>query len=300
MLLPLCAVMFGLWLCLPVPALTAAIPPSDRPLPQPGLPWLSVQNQRIVDPDGRSVLLRGFNVSTLLEADVGPTPLDGTDATLMRQSGFDVVRLPIAWSLLEPAHGAFDSAYLDRIAETVAMLNAHGLYVVLDMHSLGWSPAYGGSGAPAWATVQGVPDPVWGPMPSGLRFLSPAINVSTAYFWLSSDWQQQLLDTWQFVARRFRGDSGIAGYDLYNEPHSLPLLPVRFDKDQLWPFYQRAVEAVGAVDPNHLFFLENDMAPVVPNVIVPLSRPTKACFRALVSNSLTTRPVGIAIFTDTG
>ena len=36
------------------------------------------------------------------------------------------------------------------------------------------------------------------------------------------------------------------------------------------------------------------------NVIVPASRPTKACFSALVSNSLTTCPVGIATFTETG
>ncbi|MBV8300505.1 MAG: cellulase family glycosylhydrolase [Candidatus Dormibacteraeota bacterium] len=273
MLIGSLVVMFGVWLMLPVPALTASIPPLSRPAPLAGLPWLSVENQRIVDPQGRIVVLRGFNDDALLESTVQPAPLDDTDARLMRDSGFDVVRLPIAWSLLEPQQGSFSSAYLDRIAAAVALLNSHGLYVVLDMHSLGWSPAYGGSGAPVWATVPGIPDPVWGPMPSGLRFLSPAINVSTAYFWLTSGWQDQYLATWQFVAKRFRDTSGVAGYDLINEPHALPLLPLRFDKDDLWPFYQRAVESVGAVDPNHLFFLDNDMAPIVPNVVVPLQAP---------------------------
>ena len=273
MLVALLLAGFAAWLFLPVPALTAVVPPPQRPAALPGLPWLQVSEQRIVDTFGRDVLLRGFNDDALLESTVHPAPLDATDATLMDQSGFDLVRLPIAWSNLEPHRGVFDGHYLDRIAAAVALLNAHGLYVVLDMHSLGFSPVYGGSGAPMWATVPGVPDPVWGPMPSAGRLLSPAINVSTAHFWLSTSLQQDYFAAWQFVARRFRDDSGIAGYDLINEPHSFPLPPFRFDKDQLFPFYQRGVESIGAVDPNHLFFLDNDMAGDLPTTIVPLHAP---------------------------
>ena len=36
------------------------------------------------------------------------------------------------------------------------------------------------------------------------------------------------------------------------------------------------------------------------SVILPPSRPTKACLSALVSNSLTTSPVGMATLMDTG
>ena len=264
---------FTAWLFLPVPGLTATVPAPARTAPQPGLPWLSTEGGRIVDSLGRTVLLRGFNVDALLEPTMHPSALDATDASLMQQSGFDVVRLPIAWSQLEPQRGYFDPTYLDSITRAVAVLNAHDLYVVLDMHSLGWSPAYGGSGAPAWATVQGVPDPVWGPMPSLQRLLSPAINVSTAYFWLSSDLQGQYFDAWTFVARRFRDDSGVAGYDIINEPHSFPLPPFRFDKDQLWPFYAHAVDTIGAADPNHIFFLDNDMTGDLPTSVVPLRAP---------------------------
>lgn len=264
---------FTAWLFLPVPALTATVPPPSRPPAEPGLPWLSSHDERIVDPSGRTVLLRGFNDDALLESTVDPAPLDATDAGLMQAAGFDVVRLPIAWSRLEPHRGDFDAKYLDTIARAVALLNAHGLYVVLDMHSLGFSPAYGGSGAPAWATVSWVPDPVWGPMPSLGRLLSPAINVSTAHFWLSSDLQAQYFDTWRFVVQRFRDDSGVAGYDVINEPHSFPLPPFRFDKDQLWPFYANAVQTLGRADPNHLFFLDNDMTGDLPTSIVPLDAP---------------------------
>ncbi|HYL72043.1 MAG TPA: cellulase family glycosylhydrolase [Candidatus Dormibacteraeota bacterium] len=264
---------FGVWLFAPVPGLSASVPRPERGPAQPGLPWLSTAAGRIVDSTGRAVTLRGFNDDALLEPSMHPAPLDDTDATLMRSSGFDVVRLPIAWSLLEPQRGRFDDAYLERIARAVQMLNAHQLYVVLDMHSLGWSPVYGGSGAPAWATLGGVPDPVWGPMPSLPRLLSPAINASTAYFWLTSEWQDEFLATWRFVVQRFRDNSGVAGYDLYNEPHSFPLPPLRFDKDQLFPFYARAVTSVGAVDANHIFFLDNDMAGDLPTSVVQLQAP---------------------------
>jgi endoglycosylceramidase len=268
--LALVLVAFAVWLVLPVPALTATIPSPARPPAEPGLPWLSVGQRGIADDRGRTVLLRGFNDDALLEPTMHPAPLDATDASMMQAAGFDMVRLPIAWSLLEPRKGRFDARYLERIARSVSLLNAHRLYVVLDMHFLGWSPAYGGSGAPAWATVSGVPDPVWGPMPSLGRFLSPAINVSTAFFWLTSGWQQEYLKTWQWIAGRFRDDSGVAGYDIINEPHSFPLPPLRFDKDQLFPFYARAVQAIGDVDPNHLFFLENDMTGDLPTSVVPL------------------------------
>ncbi|MFN2581780.1 MAG: glycoside hydrolase family 5 protein [Candidatus Dormibacteria bacterium] len=273
MALALLVAAFSGWIFLPVPGLTASIPPPDRAPALNGLPWLSTRGNEIVDSAGRAVMLRGFNTNTLLEPTVWPAPLDTTDATLMQQSGFDVVRLPIAWSLLEPHRGHYDASYLDRITAVVTLLNEHGLYVVLDMHFLGWSPVYGGSGAPAWATVSQVPDPVWGPMPSLGRFLSPAINVSTANFWLSSPLQQDFIDAWSVVAERFREDSGVAGYDLINEPHSFPLPPLLFDKDQLFPFYARAVSRLGATDPNHLFFLDNDMTGDLPTAAVPLSAP---------------------------
>lgn len=290
MLIALLLAGFAAWIFLPVPGLTASVPPPDRPPAQPGLPWLSVSANRIVDSAGRRVLLHGFNDDALLESTQHPAPLDATDASLMERSGFDVVRLPIAWSLLEPQRGHFDMGYLDRIAAAVALLNAHHLYVVLDMHSLGWSPVYGGSGAPRWATVQGVPDPVWGPMPSAGRLLSPAINVSTAHFWLSQSLQSDYFDAWNVVAGRFRDDSGVAGYDLMNEPHSFPFPPFRFDKDQLFPFYQRGIEQVGAVDSNHLFFLDNDMTGDIPTSVVPLSAPNLVYAPHVYTGSLVPPP----------
>lgn len=52
----------------------------------------------------------------------------------MAALGFDVVRLGLNWSSLEPERGVVDQAALARLHETVDWAKAAGLYVVLDMH----------------------------------------------------------------------------------------------------------------------------------------------------------------------
>ena len=89
----------------------------------------------------------------------------------MRTLGFDVVRLLVHWSALEPRRGTFDTAYLDRIRQAVGWAREHGIYVVLDMHQDAWgkyiasppgetcAPGFthqqGWDGAPRWATLTG-------------------------------------------------------------------------------------------------------------------------------------------------
>jgi endoglycosylceramidase len=204
----------------------------------------------------------------------------------MQQAGFDVVRLGIDWSQLEPTRGRINAAYLDRISSTVAMLNRHGLYAVLDMHfRLGWSPRFGYSGAPGWATI-GVPN--WNPLSqySWSPSLSPAAFTSDTYFWLSSDWKQDFYRTWQAVARRFRDNPGVAGYDIFNEAHPLPIPPRIFDKYFLWPMFKDAIEAIGAVDANHLFFVEGILLLTMNTVVVHLHAPNVVYGTHLYEGSL--------------
>jgi len=259
------------WFYLPVSALSVDVGAPTRPVARAGLPWLSTDRAHIVDASGRTVLLRGFNDDALLEpGTVHPAPLDETDATMMQRSGFDSVRLPIAWSRLEPERGRFDTAYLEQIAAAVDLLNRHGMYVVLDMHFLDWSPRWGGSGAPRWAALPAVPDAQWWPWESWRRHLSPAVQAAYSYFWLAPDWQRDFQQAWQMVAQRFRDDSGVAGYDLYNEPHPLPLPPGLFEKHWMWPLYARTIAALAQVDRNHLFIVEGTLFADFPTTVVPL------------------------------
>ncbi len=270
----LCAVVASLvWFEMPVAALTTTVGPVDRPAARWDLPWLSVRDRRIVDETGRTVLLHGFNTSTLLEPTVQRSPLDNGDATMMESDGFDVVRLAVSWGRLEPQRGHWDTGYLNDIATTVRLLNSHHIYVVIDMHFLDWSSAFGGSGAPAWAAVPLLPDLHWAPLGDWQRHLSPAVNAANTYFWLSPDWQADYMQAWQLLARTFRGNSGVAGYDLYNEPHAIPLPPIRFERDFMWPLYARTIDAIGAVDPNHLFIVEGQLFGDFGTTVVPLQAP---------------------------
>ncbi|HEY8737605.1 MAG TPA: cellulase family glycosylhydrolase [Candidatus Dormibacteraeota bacterium] len=259
---------------LPAGQLSASVPAPHRGAASPALPWLRVAGGQILDDAGRTVLLRGFNADTLVSYPKDPpAPLDDRDGGLMQRAGFDVVRLGIDWAQLEPSRGRINATYLDRVAATVAMLNQHGLYVVLDMHfRLGWSPRFGYSGAPAWATV-GVPN--WNPLPqfSWSPALSPAAVASDTYFWLSDDWKHDFYQAWQAVASRFTNNSGIAGYDIFNEAHPLPIPPRIFEKSYLWPMFQHAIEAIGQVDANHLFFVEGILLLSLNTDVVRLRAP---------------------------
>ena len=286
----------GLALLLLIVGLTivAYLPPGNltASVPQPryggpSLKWLRVSHGQIVDGSGRKVLLRGFNVDALVSYPKNPpAPLDEMDATLMQRAGFDVVRLGIDWAQLEPVRGRFDQAYLDRVASAVAMLNRHGLYVVLDMHfRLGWSSRFGYSGAPGWATIDA---PNWNPLPqySWSPSLIPAAIASDLYFWLSSDWKADFYRAWQVVATRFKDNAGVAGYDIFNEAHPLPIPPRIFEKSYLWPMFKDAIEAIGAVDSNHLFFVEGILLLSLDTVVVPMKAPNLVYGTHLYEGSL--------------
>ncbi|TMD88640.1 MAG: glycoside hydrolase family 5 protein, partial [Chloroflexi bacterium] len=270
---------------LPPGNLTASVPPPRYG--GPSLNWLGVNHGQVVDGSGRKVLLRGFNVDALVSYPKNPpAPLDEMDATLMQRAGFDVVRLGIDWAQLEPVRGRFDQAYLDRVASAVAMLNRHGLYVVLDMHfRLGWSSRFGYSGAPGWATIDA---PNWNPLPqySWSPSLIPAAIASDLYFWLSSDWKADFYRAWQVVATRFKDNAGLAGYDIFNEAHPLPIPPRIFEKSYLWPMFKDAIEAIGAVDSNHLFFVEGILLLSLDTVVVPMKAPNLVYGTHLYEGSL--------------
>ncbi|GIW44596.1 MAG: hypothetical protein KatS3mg077_1878 [Candidatus Binatia bacterium] len=193
----------------------------------------------IYDSEGRQVLLRGVNVNSLGDyyqdnAELPPVlPLSEEDFREMAALGFNVVRLIVSWSALEPQPGRHDANYLGRIRQAVRWANTAGLYVVLDMHQDAWGkyiatpagtncggtrePAIGWDGAPQWATITDGRSTCRSP---GVRELSPAVSQAFENFYADREGiQTAFVRTWAYLAGAFAREAGVAGYDLFNEPH---------------------------------------------------------------------------------
>lgn len=236
---------------------------------------------RIVDAGGRQVLLRGVNLNTLADygqanPDLDPNlPYDEADFAEMATLGFDVVRLLLSWSRLEPEPGEIDADYLAEVHEAVDAAAEQGLYTVLDVHQdafskyvaspegttcpAGQSPGRGWDGAPEWATLTDGASTCTSD--TGGRESAGAVVAAWNNFWANTDGiQDRLVDVWERLGEEFGADPAVAGYDLLNEPGFGP--GVDGTNAALGEFYGRAIEAVrrgeaaAGADAPHLVFVE--------------------------------------------
>ena len=135
--------------------------PSASDRTDPGRGPLTHAGRWFTDVSGRVVMPRGVNVVEK-SAPFYPaaTGFGDDDAALLEARGFNTVRLGVVFEALMPQPGVVDAAYIEHLAETVRVLDRHGIYVLLDFHQDGWGPLTHGNGMPAWATLtDGVPNP---------------------------------------------------------------------------------------------------------------------------------------------
>jgi endoglycosylceramidase len=193
----------------------------------------------IFDARGRQVLLRGVNLNALgdyYQADPSEPPVvpfSDSELDAIAAQGFDVVRLVLSWSALEPERGKIDQEEIARIERVVEAAGARGLYVVLDMHQDAWGKfiatppgvtcpagtqrAIGWDGAPRWATITDGASTCRQP---GVRELAPAVTAAFEAFYADRDGiQDQFVEVWRALATAFAANPTVAGYDLFNEPH---------------------------------------------------------------------------------
>ncbi|MFF4198012.1 glycoside hydrolase family 5 protein [Nonomuraea sp. NPDC001831] len=269
--IPMAVVVAAAALALPLLQPGAATPPPPR---TPGL-TLSA-DRRIVDADGNEVLLRGVNVNQLEDyfqqfQDKAVTrPLTEADFAGMAKMGFNVARLALSWSALEPRPGQYDPAYLAKISWAVGTAARHGLRTVIDMHQDAWgkgvaaapgttcrngSPMHGWDGAPTWADrFDGAPRCEF----TG-RDISPAVARAFTNFYQDRDGiQTRLVAAWGMLAERFANEPMVAGYDLLNEPGFGEAPPITSGV-LLGRYYNRAIKAIRAGERRgfpHLVFFE--------------------------------------------
>ncbi|MDY7100888.1 MAG: cellulase family glycosylhydrolase [Actinomycetota bacterium] len=227
------------------------------PPPQP-LPWLRVDGDRIVDPDGATVHLRGVglggwmnmenfitgyagNESAMrarLRAVMGPAAYDAffdaldvaffdeADAAFLASIGVNSVRIPVNQRRFEDDARPFEllDTGFDQLDRVVSLLGRHGIWSIIDLHA-----------------VPGCQNHHW-------HSDNP---THVAAFWDHPHFQDRVVHLWEALADRFRDRPEVAGYNPLNEPadESGEVLPA---------FYRRLEAAIRAVDPDHVLFLDGN------------------------------------------
>jgi len=217
------------------------------------------------------VQVHGVNIVAKFPAEDPPTPaeegFDADDAAFLRAQGFNVVRLGVVFGGVMPEPGVIDQAYVDSIVETVDVLAAEGIYVLLDMHQDGYGPLTHGNGFPAWATLtDGLPNP---PVGFPLYYVqNPALQRAFDNFWANVDGpdgvplQTHYATALATVAVEVADEPYVLGYDTMNEPWPgtdwQPCLTgcPDIEATTLAPFSARMAAAIRTVDTDAIVFTE--------------------------------------------
>ena len=111
--------------------------------------------------------------------------------------------------------------HLDRVIDLCAK---HGIYTILDLHT-----APGGQNTD-WHADAG---------------------THIANFWLHKDFQDRAVWLWEELAKHYKDNTWIAGYNPLNEPTDSK-------HTRLVAFYDRLHKAIRAIDPHHAIFLDGN------------------------------------------
>ena len=230
-------------------------------VPTVSLPLLHAQGTTLADPSGHIVTLKGINLGGWLveemwmqpfvttpptgsrfgsikdhvslwktvETRFGPAGkarvqtafrsawINEADFKRLHDAGFNCIRLPFLASIVSEPGG------LHWLDQAIRWAGENGIYVILDMH-----------GAPGGQSDQGHT----GQADQNLFFKDPA-NITLAE------------KVWGQIARRYRDNPAVAGYDMLNEPTGTP------NSDTLYVVQDRLYRAIRSADARHLIFIED-------------------------------------------
>jgi endoglucanase len=151
---------------------------------------------------------------------------EAEDAQLLANIGVNCLRVPVNYHHFERDDRPFellDGGFrlLDR---AVRLCAAREIYTVIDLHA-----------------VPGAQNQHW-------HSDNP---THVAAFWQHTHFQDRVVQLWQALAERYRGDPWVAGYNLLNEPGDP-------SGEVVGPFYDRLVSAVREIDGEHIVFVDGN------------------------------------------
>jgi endoglucanase len=221
-------------------------------------PLLVVKGDKLVNGKGEVVRLRGFGLGGMLHMEnfidgypgneeafrevllkaMGQKKYDlfvdtfyrnyftEADASYIASLGLNLVRIPVNYRLFEddmnPRVIKQDGfTHLDRVIKLCA---EQRIYTIIDLHALpGYQNQHWHSDNP----------------------------THKALLWKHKDFQDRTVVLWEAIARHYRDQPWVAGYDLINEPAD----PTG---ESVVPFFQRLRDAVRKIDPVHILFIEGN------------------------------------------
>ncbi|KAJ6585147.1 glycoside hydrolase [Mycena capillaripes] len=219
---------------------------------------LKVSGTKIVDEEGKEVILRGaglggwmnmenfisgypgceFQIRHALGEAIGQKKSEfffdkfleyffmESDAKFFSSLGLNCIRVPFNYRHFEDdtnprvlKESGFK--HLDRVIELCASYN---IYTILDLHA-----APGGQNTD-WHSDHG---------------------GHIANFWVHKDFQDRTVWLWEKLAEHYKSNKWIAGYNPLNEPTD----PTH---TRIIDFYSRVHSAINAIDPNHIIFFDGN------------------------------------------
>ncbi|PWU13191.1 MAG: glycoside hydrolase [Verrucomicrobia bacterium] len=233
---------------------------------QPPLTFLHTRGQDIVDDSDKKVFLRGVGLGNWLLPEgymwkfgdggdrprriehivadlIGPDQakwfwteyrsnyITESDIQRIAELGYNSVRPALNSRLFlsetEPPQRVEEGFIL--LDHLVAWCKAHGVYVILDMHA-----------APGGQTGQNIDD---------------SANDQPELF-QQAKFQERLVELWKQIARRYKEEPTVAGYDLLNEPLPERTGAAKAHKTKLEPLYRRLTRAIREIDSRHMIIVE--------------------------------------------
>ncbi|MBT2499214.1 cellulase family glycosylhydrolase [Agromyces sp. ISL-38] len=173
--------------------------------------------ERLAGPDEAASFWQGFRDRFITERDI----------VAIAAFGFDHVRLPINSRVVQDSAGRPLEAGYALIDRLIEWCREHRLWVLLDLH-----------GAPGGQTGTNIDD-------------SP--NNRPELF-MDETYRELTLELWRELARRYRDEPVVLGYDLLNEP-----LPNEWQHGfaaELGELYRDLTAAIREIDPHHLLMYE--------------------------------------------
>ncbi|MGI8713456.1 MAG: cellulase family glycosylhydrolase [Solirubrobacteraceae bacterium] len=130
----------------------------------------------------------------------------------------------------DPYQAGAVSQYLAQTDRIVELLQAAGIRVIIDMHQDAYGSAFShrsgrspwnGEGAAGWATCTGARRLGAATAYWGQAYVDQAVQTAIGHFWrndVRGDLQGQFARVWEAVARHYRDDPEVIGYEVFNEP----------------------------------------------------------------------------------